>query len=197
MSSIIPSGRHKGRVLEELSKAEHHFVWAAWNGSPRLKASAFFQKIVADFDRRNGLPLKESRDQKICGEESEKSLLIGRLQRSLDFEAADNAPVLSIPFGKHKGVPICDVPRDYLTWCAENLTSTVLRLMVVAELERRGPLLSKVAVAKPAKPTKTKRTPECNNDSATHYAWSDSSGFVHRIPKDVSMVGREFEVCPF
>lgn len=197
MRSIIPSGRMKGRALEDLTKAEHHILWAAWNGSPRLKASPFFQNIVADFDRRKGLPVKEARDPKICGEESEKSLLIGRLQKSLDFEAADNAPVLSMPFGKHKGVPICDVPRDYLTWCAENLTSTALRLMVVAELEHRGPLLSKVAVAKPAKPTKTKRTPECNNDSATHYGWVDSDGFEHRIPNDVSMVGRGFEVCPF
>lgn len=198
MSSIIPSGRHKGRALEDLSKAEHHFVWAAWNGSPRLKASPFFKKIVADFDRRRGAFVEEARDSKICRVESEKSLLVGRMQKSLDFDAADNASVQSIPFGKHKGVPIGDVPREYLVWCSENLTSTRLRLLVCAELERRGDGRSMLSDAKPAAfSMATVSKKKVNDDSSTHYAWADSSGFVHRIPNDVLMAGRESEVCPF
>lgn len=186
MSSIIPSGRYKGRAIEELSKAEHHYIWAAWNGSPRLKASEFFKKIVADFDRRKGVP---SKDHETFADEPEKPVFGGRVQRSLDFDA----PVQSLPFGKHKGVPIGDVPRDYLVWCTENLTSSGVWLMVTAELERRGVCSPKPS--KPVAPPVVKK--KVNDDAATHYSWRDSSGFEHRIPNDVSMAGRECEVCPF
>lgn len=32
-----------------------------------------------------------------------------------------------MPFGKHKGTPIRDIPRDYLRWGAGNLGSTSMR----------------------------------------------------------------------
>jgi len=179
MSSIIPSGRYKGRALEDLSKAERHYIWAAWNGSPRLKASAFFKRIVADFDRRKGVAVKDP----------ETPVFAGHVQKSLDFDA----PVQSLPFGKHKGVPISDVPRDYLVWCAENITSSGPWLMVTAELERRDVCRTKPATPVSAAVAKKK----VNDDSATHYSWRDSSGFEHRIPNDVSMAGRECDVRPF
>jgi Putative quorum-sensing-regulated virulence factor len=51
-----------------------------------------------------------------------------------------DASSVSLPFGKHKGVPLADVPRSYLEWAlAEGvLRSEALRRAVQAELARRG-----------------------------------------------------------
>lgn len=44
----------------------------------------------------------------------------------------------SLPFGKHKGVPICEVPRDYLDWLYDRLEHDDPILPTVKlELERR------------------------------------------------------------
>jgi hypothetical protein len=67
------------------------------------------------------------------------------------------------------------------------------------EINRRGGSVpsSGVAVSKPvAKPKKSKRH-RTLDDSSTHYRWEDRSGFVHSIPQDVLMTGREDELCPF
>lgn len=36
---------------------------------------------------------------------------------------SDRLPLTCIPFGKHKNIPIEDVPTDYLRWCIDNLES--------------------------------------------------------------------------
>ena len=44
-----------------------------------------------------------------------------------------------MPFGKHAGVPIADLPHDYLEWILENLKlrGSLLRALET-EYERRG-----------------------------------------------------------
>lgn len=195
MRSIIPSGRMKGRALEDLTKAEHHTLWAAWNGSPRLKSSAFFQLILAEFERHRGPEFpKVARDRKVDRDSgySPKSMLIDRLL----FEDRESGAEKTLPFGKHKGVPLSQVPQAYLEWCVENIDRMDVQMLISDEMSRRVA----AGTAKPAgkvQKSRSKRTPECNDDSKTHYAWVDDSGFEHRIPNDVSMVGRECEACPF
>ena len=41
------------------------------------------------------------------------------------------------PVGKHKGVPLADVPSAYLEWGVKNLTTAVLRLAAITELLQR------------------------------------------------------------
>lgn len=45
-----------------------------------------------------------------------------------------------ITFGKYKGVPISEVPVDYLVWALESIRNTPIA--VVEELERRGSQMS-------------------------------------------------------
>jgi hypothetical protein len=46
----------------------------------------------------------------------------------------------SLPFGKHRGVPIDSVPTDYLTWFLANMQALrpATRMMVEAALARRS-----------------------------------------------------------
>lgn len=48
-------------------------------------------------------------------------------------------PLEKMPFGKHAGVPIADLPHDYLEWILENLKlrGSLLRALET-EYERRG-----------------------------------------------------------
>lgn len=128
--------------------------------------------------------------------------MASQLQKSRDRDRYYNkdrgeseSGIKSMPFGKHKGVPLSDVPSHYIEWCLENIERDDIRNMLAKEMENRS---SQGASSRPKQHvSKTKRSPEVNDDSATHYSWRDSSGFEHRIPKDVSMSGRECEVCPF
>ncbi len=45
-----------------------------------------------------------------------------------------------MPFDKHRGVPVSEVPADYLVWCLENMDSLRphMRTVILAELRRRG-----------------------------------------------------------
>jgi hypothetical protein len=46
---------------------------------------------------------------------------------------------LTMPFGRHKGTPLADVPESYLGWPLPGCKlSSGLRAAVAAELERRG-----------------------------------------------------------
>jgi hypothetical protein len=54
-------------------------------------------------------------------------------------EKMNTAPT-PLPFGKHKGRPLAEVPASYLSWLlAEVKLSSGLRCAVAAELTRRGP----------------------------------------------------------
>jgi hypothetical protein len=45
----------------------------------------------------------------------------------------------TLPFGKHKGAPLVDVPTAYLDWALREVKLTSgLRAAVTAELQRRG-----------------------------------------------------------
>lgn len=48
-----------------------------------------------------------------------------------------------IPFGKHKGKYLKDVPDDYIKWAIMNIEDTVLASMFSIELQRRYPKLRK------------------------------------------------------
>lgn len=41
----IPHGKHKGKLLSQLTDAELAGIRNGWNGTPRLKASPFFSQI--------------------------------------------------------------------------------------------------------------------------------------------------------
>jgi uncharacterized protein (DUF3820 family) len=48
-------------------------------------------------------------------------------------------PPLTLPFGRHKGQPLADVPSGYLRWCLDTCKlSSGLRLALVEELQARG-----------------------------------------------------------
>ena len=50
-----------------------------------------------------------------------------------------NKPLDTMPFGKHKGTPIRDLPSDYIHWVLENLNlRDELFKALSAEYERRG-----------------------------------------------------------
>jgi hypothetical protein len=56
--------------------------------------------------------------------------------------ALETAAAVRLTFGKHKGKPIADVPRDYLQWALENVASlsleqqNAIRLVLAAERGR-------------------------------------------------------------
>ena len=55
----IPSGKHKGKLLSELSDAAVQGMWSSWNGINKLKVTAFFAEIEAEKTRRNIKPSKK------------------------------------------------------------------------------------------------------------------------------------------
>lgn len=42
-----------------------------------------------------------------------------------------------MPFGKHKGSAISDLPDGYLSWCIENLSAADIKAAMLREVERR------------------------------------------------------------
>lgn len=187
-SFVVPSGKHKGRALDTMSDTELQTLWAGWNGSPNLNKTEFFRVIVVEIETRTGKDY------------SARSPVVETRHRSM---FADDGPVMEetvvyrMEFGKHKGELITLVPKNYLEWCAENLNGKFLALCL-AELHRRGCLSPSSNVVK-SKPSASKqiRRGRSLDDSRTHYRWEDRNGFVHSIPQDVSMLGREGEECPF
>jgi hypothetical protein len=74
---------------------------------------------------------------------------------------ATTSPTPILPFGKHKGQPLADVPGDYLRWALLTVKlSSGLRTAVADELTRRG-----VPVPAPPPP----RVPPCPRCAATEF----------------------------
>jgi hypothetical protein len=72
----------------------------------------------------------------------------------------------AMPFGKHKGQPLSDVPGDYLVWLLrECKLSSGLRVAVADELTRRGQRPPPVEVPPPP------RCPDCKSASEPRYTW--------------------------
>lgn len=46
-AGLIPSGKHKGRRLHELTKAEFDGLRSGWNGSEKCKSNPFWKEIEA------------------------------------------------------------------------------------------------------------------------------------------------------
>jgi hypothetical protein len=62
------------------------------------------------------------------------------------MDSTRSVHALTLPFGKHKGRPLGDVPGDYLRWMLrECKLSSGLRAAVGAELATRAPTLTPVA----------------------------------------------------
>jgi hypothetical protein len=67
----------------------------------------------------------------------------------------------SLPFGKYKNKPICDVPFDYLEWLLrETWPYEPVRRLVFAELERRHMAAGRPAMRPQLVPTKPTRAEE-------------------------------------
>jgi hypothetical protein len=60
----IPKGKHKGKLLSEITDAAVQGMWSSWNGIDKLKSSAFFAEIVAEKERRNIKPGKQTQSAK-------------------------------------------------------------------------------------------------------------------------------------
>ena len=58
-------------------------------------------------------------------------------QIELQVVAQPETPMTVWPVGKHKGVPLADVPSAYLEWGVKNLTTAALRLTAITELLQR------------------------------------------------------------
>lgn len=197
---VIPSGKHRGRAIDSLDDAELQGIWAGWNGSPNLKKTEFFRVIVSEIEARTARSY------------SARTTVVETGHRSM---FSDDGPVIGdaaddgyrMTFGKHKGELITLVPMNYLRWCAENITSGSVARLVIDEINRRGGCSvpsSKKAVEvvhlvkeKPKRKPKKSKRGRTLDDSRTHYRWEDRKGFVHSIPNDVLMTGREDELCPF
>jgi hypothetical protein len=58
-------------------------------------------------------------------------------------------------FGKHQGLPLADIPVDYLLWCYENMKACPS--YVTEELGRRGHKVTDMWLARRGKPTAAQR----------------------------------------
>lgn len=190
MTRVIPSGKHKGRTLDTMTDTEVQTLWAGWNGSPNLKKTEFFRVIVSEIETRTG---KDYSARTVVVETGHRSMFAD------DGPVMEETVVYRMEFGKHKGENITLVPKNYLEWCADNITRGSAVHMIAAEINRRAGSVPSSAGVSSVKPSASKqnRRRRSLDDSRTHYLWEDKNGFVHSVPLDVLMVGRETEECPF
>lgn len=97
--------------------------------------------------------------------------------------------VILMPFGKHKGKPIAEIDSNYLSWGQQTFRGPLLKA-----IDKEMAARSKREAAESKAKRRQRRMRNLNRD---HYAWADRNGFVHQIPNDVDMAGRENEECPF
>jgi uncharacterized protein (DUF3820 family) len=94
--------------------------------------------------------------------------------------------MVSLPFGRHKGRPLPEVPGDYLQWlCRACRMSSGLRLTVRAELARRG----LEAPPMPAPGPKVPLCPVCGMESFA-VGWQEDSNGGRRIRAECMRCGR-------
>jgi hypothetical protein len=72
---------------------------------------------------------------------------------------------VTLPFGKHKGRPLSDVPASYLSWLLTIKLSSGLRAAVEGELRRRG------QTVREQQPLPTPRCPDCRSASEPVFRW--------------------------
>src|SRR5687768_9545486 len=86
--------------------------------------------------------------------------------RETDSMDREGWRVQGLPFGRHKGVPLADVPAGYLTWLLGNKLSPSLYDAVAGEVRRRG--LEPPPRPAPAPPPPCHR---CGAGSGLSYRW--------------------------
>ncbi len=80
----------------------------------------------------------------------------------------------ALPFGKHAGKPLAEVPTDYLQWAIrECKLSSGLRAAVTAELTRRG-------ASTPAPPPHVPNCARCGN-TLSNFIWQQDATGGRRI----------------
>lgn len=74
-----------------------------------------------------------------AGSWTELANLCSQGQKSKSYSELDKPikPLTSLPFGKHKGVPLKDVPTDYLLWLDKQDVQPMVKAAVISELGRR------------------------------------------------------------
>lgn len=104
-------------------------------------------------------------------------------------------------FGKHKGMSITNVPKNYLMWMiGQDFHEQVLNA-AHKELLRRGKLAATVKTGEsstvPVENKHVKASGAVAETTETHYQWNGPTGRMEWIPIDVDMSGRECEMVPF
>jgi uncharacterized protein (DUF3820 family) len=96
-----------------------------------------------------------------------------------------------LPFGKHRGKTVADVPSDYLSWLLRNVRlSSGLRLAVTDVLRSRG-----VQVAPPPPVPPEPVCPDCGLDTRIFYGWLETSNGERRIQR-LCGCGRALGLAP-
>src|SRR5262249_5466072 len=103
----------------------------------------------------------------------------------------------TLPFGKHKNIPLPDVPLSYLQWLLREVKlSYGLRAAVTDEVSRRS------GTPPPAlAPPKSPRCSDCRSASEPRYTWQQDRAGNRRIRAECAACGRFLtfapEVAPF
>lgn len=103
-------------------------------------------------------------------------------------------PEKTFHFGKHRGVPLSEVPVNYLEWVIQNVNDKSAVKLAQMELDKRGSLLLSGRKGEPSKPIKKQSS---KPTVSTFYSWTAPDGSIYQIPNDIDMTGRENEVVPF
>lgn len=98
-------------------------------------------------------------------------------------------PLTVLPFGKHAGTPLPDVPSDYLTWLLSIKLSAGLRASVATELQARGEPVPELA-PKPA--------PSCPRHRAAglRYQWRTRRDGQPQIARRCSACNKHLGFAP-
>lgn len=92
---VVPAGKYEGKRLDELTPEQVHLVWAAWNGSRRLKAAPFFAVLVAEKEKRGRHPnyeqMQEYKRRRLKKRMSPESLdrYISGIEKRIDYFSDD------------------------------------------------------------------------------------------------------------
>src|SRR5262249_10989822 len=99
--------------------------------------------------------------------------------------------MLTIPFGKHKGRPLEDVPTDYLEWLRRSVKlSSGLRLAVAGALRTPGGDVPAEA------PTPPPARPRCRPEGKVSYSWLQKRDGQRAIRRECRSCGAWLGFAP-
>jgi hypothetical protein len=96
----------------------------------------------------------------------------------------------TMPFGKHAGRPLTEIPDGYLHWLLTIKLGSGLRLAVADELRTRG---QHVPEQPPPRPP---RCPTCRSASEPRYCWQEDSTGRRRIRAECAACQRWLGFAP-